>query len=246
MEFSQFRRYDDELFHTITDRYGGVSNEPYDSLNLALHVGDNLKDVLENRIRVSEKYDFSIKNLIFMDQVHGDKVIMIEHAMDNRMANYDALITNERKIPLMVMVADCIPILFYDPVKKAIGVAHAGRNGTFLRIAQKTITKMQEAYGSDVKDIMIALGPSIQSCCYAVGKDLADIATKNFGEGFIMKKEEEYFLNLQALNHRQLLDMGIQEEHIEISSTCTACDTNYFSYRREGETGRFAGFIMLR
>ncbi len=246
MEFGKFRKFDSELFHTITDRYGGVSLKPYDSLNLALHVGDEVKDVLENRILTSEKYDFSIKNLIYMDQVHGNEVVVVEHAMDNKIENCDALITNERKIPLMVMVADCIPILFYDSVKKVVGVAHAGRNGTFLRIAQKSVLKMQERYGCDTKDIMIGLGASIQSCCYEVGKDLADICTKNFGEGFVMMKQEKYYLDLQSLNHAQLLEVGIKEENIELSTTCTACDENYFSYRREGETGRFAGFIMIR
>ncbi len=245
MEFSQFRKFENALFHTLTDRYGGVSQKPYDSLNLALHVGDDVKNVLENRILTSEKYNFPIKNLIYMNQVHGNRVIMIEDAMNNRIDDCDALITNERKIPLMVMVADCIPILFYDPVKNAIGVAHAGRNGTFLRIAQKTVLKMQEAYSCEMKDIMIGLGASIQSCCYEVGKELADIATKNFGEGFIMMQEEKYFLDLQALNRAQLLELGIKDENIEISSSCTACDENYFSYRREGETGRFAGFIMI-
>jgi len=97
-----------------------------------------------------------------------------------------------------------------------------------------------------MKDIMIGLGASIQSCCYEVGRDLADIAIKNFGEGFIMIRDEKYFLDLQALNRSQLLELGIEEKNIEISPTCTACDENYFSYRREGETGRFAGFIMLR
>ncbi len=246
MEFGKFRKYDAALFHTITDRYGGVSEAPYDTLNLALHVGDKVQDVLENRIRVSQKYGFSLKNLIFMDQVHGCNVAVIEHAMDNRIENCDALITHERKIPLMVMVADCIPIMIYDPIKKVIGVAHAGRNGTFLRIAQKTILKMQDTYGCASEDIMIGLGASIQSCCYEVAKDLADIATKNFGEGFIMIRDEKYYLDLQALNLSQLLESGIKKENIEISSTCSACDENYFSYRREGKTGRFAGFIMMR
>ncbi len=246
MEFGKFRKYDSELFHAITDRYGGVSQKPYDSLNLALHVGDDVKNVLENRISVSERYGFSIKNLIFMDQVHGDNVVVIEHAMDNRIADCDALITNERKITLMVIVADCSPILFFDPVKRVIGVAHAVINGTLLRIAQKTVLKMQEAFCCEMSDIMIGLGASIQSCCYEVGKDLADIASKNFGEGFIMIEDEKYYLDLQALNRAQLLELGIKEENIETSSTCTACDENYFSYRREGETGRFAGFIMMR
>ncbi len=246
MEFGKFRKYEHELFHIVTDRYGGVSKKPFDSLNLALHVGDEIKDVLENRIRVGEKYDFSLKNLIYMEQVHGNHVVVIEDAMHNKIEDCDALISNQRKIPLMVMVADCIPIMMYDPVKKVIAVAHAGRNGTFLRIAQKTILKMQERYGCASEDIMIGMGPAIQACCYEVGKDLADIATKNFGEGFVMIEDEKYYLDLQALNLSLLLESGIKKENIEISSTCTACDENYFSYRREGKTGRFAGFIMMR
>jgi len=246
MEFGKFRRFDSELFHTITDRYGGVSQKPYNSLNLALHVGDNVKDVLENRIWTSQKYNFSIKNLIYMEQVHGNHVAIIESTINNKIENCDALITNERNTPLMVMVADCIPILFYDPIKKVIGIAHAGRNGTFLSIAQKTVLKMQDVYDCQMQDIIVGLGASIQSCCYEVGIDLADIAIKNFGEGFIMIEDEKYFLDLQALNHSQLLKLGIHENNIEVSSTCTACNENYFSYRREGETGRFAGFIMLR
>ncbi len=246
MEFALFRQFDDLFFHTVTDRFGGISQTPYDSLNLALHVGDDLKNVLQNRIRTSEKYNFDIKNLIFMDQVHGSEIAVIEHAMENRKAGIDAMITAERNIPLMVMVADCIPILFYDPVKKVVAVAHAGRNGTFLRIAPKTVFKMQAQYGCDIQDILIGMGPSIQRCCYEVGEDLADICTKNFGKGFIMIEENKYFLDLQALNLAQLKESGIAADNIEISSVCTACDKNYFSYRREGVTGRFAGFIMLR
>jgi len=246
MEFGKFRKYERELFHTITDRYGGVSQEPYESLNLALHVGDRIENVLENRVLTSEKYDFDIKNLIYMDQVHGSDVAVIEHTMENKIASCDALITNVSNIPLMVMVADCVPILFYDAVKKVIAVAHAGRNGTFLRIAEKTVLKMQEQFSCKSDDIMVGIGPSIGSCCYEVGKELADICIKSFGEGYIMIKEEKYFLDLQSLNRAQLLAVGIPDKNIEISSICTACDENYFSYRREDKTGRFAGFMMLR
>jgi YfiH family protein len=246
MEFSQFRKYEQKLFHTITDRYGGVSQKPYDTLNLALHVADEPLNVLENRLRVSEKYDFCIKNLIYMDQVHGAHVAVIEDAMENKISECDAMITNQRNIPLMVMVADCIPILLYDPVQEVIGVAHAGRNGTFLGIVQETVKKMQQHFHVLPKDILIGLGPSIHRCCYEVGSDLADIAIKNFGEASIMIKEGRSYLDLQLLNYHQMIEIGIQKEHIETSSICTACDENYFSYRREGETGRFAGFMMLR
>ncbi len=246
MEFGKFRKFDDRIFHTITDRYGGVSKAPYDSLNLALHVGDTIQDVLENRIRLSEKYDFSIKNLIYMDQVHGNRVAVIDDAMNNRIDNCDAIITRARKIPLMVMVADCIPIMIYEKEKHVIAAIHAGRNGTFLKIVQETILNMQEVFECKAEDMVAGLGPSIQRCCYEVGRDLADIALKNFGEGAMVQKGDKLYLDLQTMNLSQLLEMGVKEENIEISPSCTACDENYFSYRREGKTGRFVGLIMLR
>jgi copper oxidase (laccase) domain-containing protein len=104
---------------------------------------------------------------------------------------------------------------------------------------------MIESFNSNPKDIVVSLGPSIHSCCYEVGEDLAEIAKKSFGEKYIEKRANSFFLDLQTLNYDQLISAGILKENIDISQTCTCCDKNYFSYRRDGKTGRFAGVIKL-
>ncbi len=240
-----FRPYYKEVFAKFSDRWGGVSNPPYHELNLALHVEDNPIDVLKNREILAKKFDFYIENLIFMEQTHSDNIKIINDTFTNKQVNCDGIITNKPNIPLMVMVADCIPVLLYDRVKKVISAVHAGRNGTFKQISKKAVTIMKEEFGSNPEDIVVSLGPSIHSCCYEVGEDLADIAIKSFGEKYVAKRDGSFYLDLQTLNLDQLVSVGVKEENIEISPTCTSCDKNYFSYRRDGVTGRFAGVIKL-
>lgn len=246
MQFQIFVPYEEQLFCAVSDRHGGVSPAPYDTLNIALHVGDNPKNILRNRTILANRFGYIGENLIYMDQTHSANITVIEHTAYNKIENCDALITDQKNIPLMVMVADCIPVMLYDPAKKVIAAIHAGRNGTFLKIVPKTVAKMQERFESDPKDILAALGPSIHPCCYEVGKDLADITLKNFGKSYITEKEGKHYLDLQKMNFDQLQESGLKAEHIEISSICTACTPDYFSYRREGTTGRFAGVIKLR
>ena len=242
---SIFRAYHKELFADFSDRWGGVSNPPYHELNLALHVKDNPLDVLKNREILAKKFNFYIENLIYMDQTHSDNIQIINDTFTNKIDNCDGIITNKPNIPLMVMVADCIPVLLYDREKKVIGAVHAGRNGTFKSISKKAVNIMIKEFESNPKDIVVSLGPSIKECCYEVGEDLADIAKKSFGEKYVIKRGGSFYLDLQTLNLDQLKSVGVKEENIEISSVCTCCDKNYFSYRRDGVTGRFAGVIKL-
>ncbi len=234
-----FTKFEDFLFFTITSRYGGVSDVPYDSLNLALHVKDSPKDVLENRTIISEKHNFLIENLIYMEQTHSSNIAVIKDASINRIENCDALITNVKNIPLMVMVADCIPILLYDPIKEVIAVVHAGRNGTFNEIAKKTVLKMASEFKCEASDILVYLGASIHKCCYEVGEEIARLVDDKYKK----IRDEKWYLDLHSMNVDQLRSVGIKE--IEISSICTCCDEDYFSYRREGITGRFAGILKL-
>lgn len=240
-----FKNYK-ELFYTFTNRHGGVSLKPYDSLNLADYVGDDIKNVIKNRLIISQKYSIDLKNLIYMNQIHSDNIEIIENSMINKIENTDAILTKERGIFLMVLVADCVPILLFDPVRKAIGAVHAGRNPTFKKISQKAVLKMKESFKSDPKDILVCMGPSIRSCCYEVSKSLADIAVKNFGKKYVLEREGRFYLDLQTLNKDELLEAGVREENIEISNRCTCCLRDYFSYRRERVTGRFAAIIGLR
>lgn len=246
MNFEIFKKYEDRILSKTTDRFGGVSKAPYQSLNLALHVKDNPIDVLKNREILSQKYNLPLQNIIYMDQVHKDSVVLIKDPLVNKIENCDAIVTNIKNIPLMVMVADCVPLSFYDPNKNVIAVAHAGRNGTFLNIAQKTVDKMVEEFGSDTNDIRVGVGVSIGVCCYEVGKDLADICQKSFGQEYVAKRDDSYFIDLKKLNRDQLIDCGIKAENIEVSDECSCCNESYFSYRREGVTGRFASIMMIK
>ncbi len=220
------KKFEDILFFTITNRFGGVSKEPYDSLNLALHVGDDPKSVIQNRILLAQKYNFSIQNLIYMDQVHSDKIVNIQTPAINKISKCDAIVTNRRKIPLMVMVADCIGVLLFDPIKRVIATIHAGREGILKNIVQKTIINMQKSYCVDPKDLIAITTPSIGVCCYEVANNIN--------------------LDLKSTLKEQLLISKVKDENINISSICTSCDKNYFSYRRDKITGRFALVAMLR
>ena len=235
-----------QILAVFTNRFGGISQNPYQALNLATHVNDKNEDVLENRQILAKKLDFKIENLITMEQVHQNNIEVINPLSDKQISRCDGVITNVKNIPLMVMVADCIPILLYDPKSKSIGAVHAGRNGTFLKIIQKAILKMQTEFSSNPKDILISLGTAINQCCYEIDESLANITIKNFGKKYIEIREKKYYLNLQLLNLDQLLEMKIQKQNIQISQKCSCCDSNYFSYRREKITGRFAGVIMMK
>ncbi len=240
-----FKPYYKELFANFSDRWGGVSRPPYHELNIALHVEDNPINVLKNREIIAKKFNFYIDNLIYMEQTHSDNIKIIDDTFINKIENCDGIITNKSNIPLMVMVADCIPVLIFDKEKKVIGAIHAGRNGTFKQITKKAINLMIKEFDSNPDDILVTLGPSIHSCCYEVGEDLADIAQKSFGENYIIKRDNRFYLDLQTLNFDQLKSVGVKEQNIEISPICTSCNKNYFSYRRDGVTGRFAGVIKL-
>ncbi len=245
MEFNILRQYSHKVINYTSDRFGGVSRYPYDSLNIALHVEDDPKNVVRNRIIISEKLGFLAQNMIFMDQVHKDNIVNIFDSSQNKIPLSDGIITNIKNIPLMVMVADCVPLSFYDRVQNVIGVAHAGRNGTFLEISKKMVQNFVDKYNSKREDIIVGVGVSIHSCCYEIGESLANIAIKNFGKKYVTIKDKKYFLDLQTLNLDQLLESGVLLENIEISPVCSCCDLNYFSYRRDGVTGRFASFMML-
>jgi len=204
--------------------------------NVGLHVGDNALHVKDNREALKKK--LGVSKLVFMAQVHGDEVQVINDGDEN--PTCDALLCSHKDIGLAVMAADCIPILFQDFDKEVIGVAHAGRIGTALHVGQKTVRKMVEIFGSRMENIHIKMGPCIQKCCYEVGID----ATRGLEKGLHVR-DERYFLDLPSLNKEDFLHIGIKEENIEISSICTCCDKAYFSYRREGKTGRFCGVVAL-
>ncbi|MFX4154464.1 peptidoglycan editing factor PgeF [Aliarcobacter butzleri] len=208
--------------------------------NLAYHVGDIKENVDKNRQKLALKYDYKNEDLCYMNQIHSANVVVIDENSPKYIDNCDALITKTKNLPLMVMIADCIPILMFDEVKEVIAAIHAGRNSTFLKISEITAKKMIEDFSCKTENIKVIMGPSIQKCCYEVNDELKNIVEKSFGKEFVIENN----IDLQGINKKLLENLGIK--NIEISSICTKCSNKpYFSYRKEKNTGRFAGIIML-
>jgi YfiH family protein len=209
--------------------------------NIAYHVTDDTKSVDKARATLAKKYHFDLSTLHYMDQIHSNIVYEISDTTNPQTC--DGLVTNKPNTTLMVMVADCIPIIFYDPIQKAIGVAHAGRKGTFENISKNIVKKMETLYKCDPKDIEVTLGPSIQKCCYEVSDEIANYTAKYFGKEFV----DGRYIDLQSINQQQLLQCGILQNNITLSKTCTKCsNAPYFSYRKEKSCGRFAGIVQLK
>ncbi|MBL0686820.1 MAG: peptidoglycan editing factor PgeF [Sulfurospirillum sp.] len=171
------------------------------------------------------------KKLIFMKQIHGDNIEVIDK--NSTIKECDAMITIDKNIALCVVVADCIPVILIDKTRGAVGVAHAGRIGSYRGIIKKTIDKMCEEFTCNIENIHVIFGPSIKKCCYEVG----DEVISGFEE-FTCKRDGKIYLDLIALNKKEL-------NHVEVSSTCTCCDENYFSYRRDGTKERFCGVVYV-
>lgn len=214
-----------------------------DDGNMAYYTTTDEKSVNINRSKIANKYGFNLSDLRYMNQVHGNNIEIVDYDSPNLILECDGIITKEKNLPLMVQIADCIGIVLYDSIKDVIGVAHAGRNGTFLDISSKMIAKMSEYFQSVPSDIKAYLSPSIQKCCYEVDSKMVHFVLYNFGQDFV----EGRLIDLQGINKMQLLKSGLKDENIHISSTCTKCSGEpYFSYRNDSNCGRFSGVIMLK
>lgn len=208
--------------------------------NLAYHVNDKKENVDENRRKLARKYSIKLDNLIYMNQVHGNNVEVVNESSPRLIDNCDGLITSSKNLTLMVMVADCIPILMKDEKKGVIAAVHAGRNSTFLKIVQVTVKKMIEEFSCNPFDIEVIMGPSIQKCCYEVNEELKSIVKNSFSEEFINGNN----IDLQGINKMLLNELNIR--NISISNTCTKCSGEpYFSFREDKTCGRFSGLITI-
>ena len=235
-----------KLLKQFKDLTQGFTTKQND--NLAFHVGDNKESVVQNHKALAEDLMYDYTKLIHMQQVHENECRVVKNEDDFfHPPVCDAVITDKKNTPLMVMVADCSPLLFYDAKKEVIAVAHAGRAGTFSNIVKNVLTAFVHEYHSNPKDIFVAVGASIQECCYEVGEEIAKEAqTLSLGYS-LSKREGSYYLNISTILHKQLLNAGIPKRNIELSTECSCCEKeSYYSYRGEGKTGRFAGILMLK
>lgn len=249
--FYQFEMWSDSpLKHGIFTRHGGVSAAPWDSLNLGGTVGDDLKAVAENHRRMYQVLDLDSEKVCTVWQVHGaDTVIATAPAPHRKWLNRaDGMVTNQSQLPLTMRYADCVPILFFDPIKKVIGIAHAGWRGTLNGAQISVVETMIHAFDCHPSDIQAGIGPSIGPDHYQVGEEVVAEVRQVLGstEGIIKRAPDgSAYFNLWEANRHILRDAGI--EQIEIAEICTATHTDeFFSHRAEkGQTGRFGAVIAL-
>ena len=227
-----------EITHGFTTKQSG---------NLAFHVGDDIENVYQNHSTLARDLNYQRETLVHMKQIHSSLVKIVNKKDDfSNPLTCDALITNTKNTPLMVMVADCSPILFFDSSRQVIAVAHAGRAGAFSNIVQNVVNSFKTDFHSNLGDIRVSVGASIGKCCYEVGEEI-NIEAQTLGFKYAMsKRQDSYYLDVSKILKTQLLNASIKEENIEFSSECSCCSSDkYFSYRAQNITGRFAGIIYL-
>jgi len=214
--------------------------------NLAFHVNDNKEKVIQNHKKLAKKHGYNLDNLIHMKQIHSNKVHIVNE--QNNFSNpptCDALITDKKNTPLMVMVADCTPVLFFDHIKGVIAAVHIGRQGAFKNIVKNVLESFTNNYGSKKENIKVYIGASICKNCYEVGAEIVKEADYLNLYYAVERKNTKFYLDVNKIIFKQLKEHGIDKKNVELSPECSSCDQKYYSYRRDGQTGRFAGVIEL-
>ena len=252
----------DFISHAMTTREGGVSTGCFESMNLSFTRGDDVRCVNENYNRICKAIGIEKSRMVCADQKHTGTVrVAVEEDAGKgvtRQLDYsevDGHITNVRGLALMIFYADCVPVFFVDPVKKAIGLAHSGWRGTVKRIGRVLVERMTEEYGSRPSDLICGIGPSVCRDCYEVSEDVAEEFRREFpghaGELLAEKKGSgfsgKYQLDLWAANRIVLEEAGVPGDNIQVTDICTCCNPDLlFSHRVHDQArGNNTGFLML-
>jgi YfiH family protein len=234
------------VHHAFLTRKGGVSPPPFDSLNMSENNGDREESVFQNRDRIATIFGFTGKRLILPKQEQKDGILLLKKPIETTplFLEYDAMITDAPGMILGIQTADCIPIFLVDQKRKVIAAVHAGRQGTALQLTRKVLRKMKEVLRCSPEDLIIALGPSIGPCCYEVDGNVFLPEWEPFSTP---KGGERWMMDIAGINMAQMKDEGIEEEQIILVNVCTSCHTDlFFSYRKEGRTGRQLSFIGFK
>jgi YfiH family protein len=240
-----------QVTHAVFTRNGGVSPEPWASLNVGSTVGDERDRVRQNRIRCFEALGRDPHSMFDVWQVHSADVVIANapHNFSPPEFKADAIITDNPDVTLFMRFADCTPILLHDPVKKAVGIAHAGWVGTVKHAAGAAARAMTAAYGSAPADIVAAIGPAIGPDHYEVGADVVARVRESFPSGadrLLIKNGDRTYFDLWAANEYSLAQAGVFQ--VEVAGICTACHPeDWYSHRgQKGKTGRFGALIALK
>ncbi len=246
--------------HLFSTRTGGVSEGIFSTMNFSFTRGDKEEHVLENYRRIAEILGCSLEDFVCADQTHTTNIRVVKKEDGGKgvvkkkdYADVDGLVTNEKGIVLVTFFADCVPLFFVDPVKKAIGLSHSGWRGTVNRMGEKTILKMEEVFGCRREDLITAIGPSICMSCYEIGEEVAEEFKKAFPkeeeQKSVLKQKEngKYLLDLWMANYYIMVDAGVKPENIAVTDICTSCNSqDLFSHRKSmGKRGNLGAFLGL-
>lgn len=250
------------ITHGFSTRLGGVSSGIFSSMNLGSGSSpykDDPNNIRENFIRIADSIGVSPESLVISDQVHKTAIRVVDEkdrgkgfSLPRDYKEIDGLITKTPNVTLVTKYADCVPLFFVDIKNKAIGLSHSGWKGTIGRIGHITVEEMRKNFGTNPKDIIAIIGPSICMDCYEVGEDLAIKFWNAFpttGHNILSKNQKgRYQLNLWEANRRILMEAGLLEEHIHVSKVCTSCNSDLlFSHRKsKGKRGSLAAFLAIK
>ena len=251
IRYYTFDLFPREVTQAVFTRQGGVSPEPWASLNVGGTVGDEVTRVRENRYRSFAALGRRIDSLFDVWQVHSSEAVIADAPRDPNLPliQADAIFTDKPEVTLYMRFADCVPIMLYDSKQGIVGLAHAGWLGSVRGMTSAAVKKMREYYVSKPENISAAIGPSIGVDHYEVGADVITKVRESFGsdaERLIETRDGKTYLDLWSANFIQLQKSGV--EKIEMAGLCTACHLDdWFSHRAEkGKTGRFGALIALQ
>ncbi|MYS19604.1 MULTISPECIES: peptidoglycan editing factor PgeF [unclassified Streptomyces] len=231
----------DGAHFAFTDRWGGVSAVPHDSLNLGGAVGDDPAAVRANRVRAARALGRDPGRVVWMNQVHGKDVAVVDAPWgEGPVPAVDALVTTRPELTLAVLTADCVPVLLADPRAGVLAAAHSGRPGLVAGVVPAAVEAMA-AQGADPARVVAVLGPSVCGKCYEVPAALRDEVSAVVPEAYAETSWGTPALDVSAGVRAQLARCGVQV--IETPSVCTLESADHFSYRREQRTGRLAGYV---
>lgn len=232
----------DKVSCVVTKRAGGRSTGPYQSLNLALHVGDDADSVASNRALVQAQHP-GVQSWQWLDQVHSATVHRIEKAEPNKVG--DGLVTTSRGVACCILTADCLPVLICNEAGTEVAAVHGGWRGLAAGIVGNTVSTMQ----SQPESLLVWLGPAIGPCHFEVGAEvreqfLIQDHSQTMNDQFARQDSGKYLADLYGIARTQLQGLGV--ERVFGGGFCTYCDSNqFFSYRRDGASGRMLSAIYL-
>jgi hypothetical protein len=240
----------DGLIHGFLGRVHGQDRSPTTAFRLSSDNGDDAEAVKSNWCELKLGLGLRDISIITAKQVHGDAILQVCDTTGKLAGIGDGLMTDAPNLCVGVMAADCVPLLFVEPTRRIAAAVHAGWRGTAAGIAARTVASMKETYRIDPAALHVAMGPSIGSCCYEVGPEVAEQIAASWREelkGAWRPDGVKGRLDLRALNEAQLLSAGVPQTQISKIGPCTACHIgDFYSYRKEGRSGHQLSFIGWR